>query len=205
MTEMSFRTHGAAVAAVTDLFQEKVKTLNLSSLRRLASALRGPQTDAEELVRAVETATNDAPPVRTLKGSGLGELVSREAGATAIEAITVDEDAESWAASELLGAGETAERIGVARASLDNWRRAHRVIAFRKGIRNFVYPIRQFHRQRPLEGIDRVWAQFEDDDVAWDWLIATNPQTGDAAPIDWLRKGKIEDVVRAAEGAFDYQ
>lgn len=205
MTEMSLRTRDAAVAAVTDLFKERVKTLNLSSLRRLASALQGPQKNADELARVVETATSDAVPVRTLKGSGLGDLVSREAGAAAIEALAIDGDPEDWAASELLGAGETAERIGVARASLDNWRKVHKVIAFRKGIRNFAYPIRQFHRQRPLDGIDRVWAQFEDDDMAWDWLIATNRQTGGVAPIDWLRKGKIADVVRAAEGAFDYQ
>lgn len=205
MTEMSLRTHSAALAAVTDLFQEKVKTLNLSSLRRLASALREPEAGAEQLVRAVETATIGAHQVQTLKGSGLGEPIAREAGVAALDALTVDENPEAWAASELLGAGETAERIGVARASLDNWRRAHKVIAFRKGIRNFMYPIRQFERQRPLAGIERVWAQFEDDDVAWDWLVAANPLTDGTAPIDWLRKGKIEEVVRAAEGAFDYQ
>lgn len=205
MTEISLRTRSAALATVTDLFQEKVKTLNLPSLRRLANALQGPQTDPEKLVRAVETATSDGFSVRTLKGSGLGTLVSREAGAAAIEALVVDEHSENRADSELLGAGETAERIGVARASLDNWRRVHKVIALRKGIRNFVYPLRQFQRRRPLEGIDQVWAQFEDDDIAWDWLVAINPHTGDVAPIDWLRKGKVEDVVRAAEGAFDYQ
>jgi len=46
------------------------------------------------------------------------------------------------------------------------------VLAFRRGIRNFVYPVRQFDRQRPIER---------------------------------LRKGKVEEVVRAAEGALDFQ
>jgi hypothetical protein len=211
MTEISLRTRSTALATVNDLFQEKVKTLDLALLRRLASALQGLQTDAEELVRAVEavyavkTSTSDDHSVHTLKGTGLGKLVPREAGAAAIEALTVNEHTDNWAESELLGAGETAMRIDVARASLDNWRRAHKVIAFRKGVRNFVYPIRQFKRHRPLEGIEQVWAQFKDDDVAWDWLIAANPQTGGVAPIDWLQKGKIEEVVRAAEGEYDYQ
>lgn len=205
MTEMSFRSHSAALAAVTELFQEKVKELKLSSLRRLASALQEPQTGAEDIVHAVETAASDGPPARVLKGSGLGELVPRDAGDAAIEALAVDVDDKDWALSELLGAGETAERIGVARTSLDNWRRAHKVIAFRKGVRNFLYPVRQFERRGPVEGIDRVRAQFEDDGVAWEWLVAANPATGDLAPIDWLRKGKVDDVVRAAEGAFDYQ
>jgi len=205
MTQMSFQTHQAALAAVTDLFEEKARALSLASLRKLANALQSPRTDAEDIVRAVVPPAMEGIPGRVLKGKGLGPLVSREAGIAAFEAVTADLDDPDWAGSELLGAGETAERIGVARTSLDNWRRAHKVIAFRKGLRNFVYPARQFHRQRPLDGIDRVWSQFGDDDVAWDWLIGPNQQTGGVAPIDWLRKGKIEEVARAAEGSFDFQ
>ncbi|WP_176593162.1 MULTISPECIES: hypothetical protein [unclassified Sphingobium] len=31
-----------------------------------------------------------------------------------------------------------------------------------------------------------------------------NRHTGDVEPIEWLRKGRIDAVVRVAEGAFDY-
>jgi hypothetical protein len=61
-------------------------------------------------------------------------------GAAAIEAITVVEDSEDWAETELLSVGKAAERVGIARTSLDNWHRAHNVIDFRKGVHNFVYP-----------------------------------------------------------------
>lgn len=105
----------------------------------------------------------------------------------------------------MLGAGDMAERLGVARTSLDNWRRAHKILAFRKGVRNYVYPVRQFERLAPLEGLDRVRACFGDDDTAWEWLVTPNRHTGDAAPIERLRKGKIDEVARAAEGALDYQ
>jgi hypothetical protein len=205
MTEMSLQTHGDALATVTDLFEEKVSALSLPLLRKLARALRGPTASAEDLARAVITIAGDGPPARTLDGGGLGEIVAREVGAAALDEITSEVADEDWAGSDLFGAGETARRIGVARTSLDNWRRVHKVIAFRKGIRNFVYPARQFHHQRPLEGIDRVWTRFDDDEIAWEWLITANRQTGGAAPIDWLRKGKVEDVARAAEGAFEFQ
>lgn len=205
MTELSFRTRGAALAAVTDLFQQKVEALSISSLRQLASALQRSQADAEELVRAVVSAASDGLPQRTLKGGGLGQLLTFDEGRERIDTIAVDVEPAEWAASELLGAGDAAARIGVSRAALDNWRRAHRVLAFRRGIRNFVYPVRQFDRQRPIDGLSQVRTHFGDDETAWEWLIADNARTGGAAPIERLRKGKVEEVVRAAEGALDFQ
>lgn len=205
MTDLSLRTHSAAVAAVTDLFHQKVEALSLKSLRRLASALEGSRPDAEKLVQAVISTASDSLPPRALHGGGLGRLLSAEDGRASLDAAAVDDESTDWAASELLGAGETAERVGVARTSLDNWRRVHKVLAFRKGVRNYVYPVRQFDRQRPVDGLDRVRVHFPDDEAAWEWLVEANERTGGVAPIEHLRKGKVEDVVRAAEGALDYQ
>jgi hypothetical protein len=139
-----------------------------------------------------------------LKGSGLGPLLSREEGAARLDAIAVDDASVDWLQSPVLGAGEMALQLGVARATLDNWRRAHRALAFRKGVRNFVYPTRQFVRRAPVVGLDRVRGFFSEDEECWDWLVRRNRLTEGNAPIDWLNEGRVEEVVRAAEGALDY-
>ncbi len=140
-----------------------------------------------------------------MNGVGLGVLLSRQEGAARLDTITVDDDSVDWIGSSVLGAGEMAKQLGVARTTLDNWRRSHRALAFRKGVRNFVYPTRQFDRSVPIAGLDRVRASFSDDQESWEWLVSTNRLTGGKSPIEWLREGRIQEVVRAAEGLLDYR
>jgi uncharacterized protein (DUF2384 family) len=139
------------------------------------------------------------------KGSGLGPLVSLQEGKALLEAITVDDDSTDWAASELLAADRIVETLAISAAMLDRWRDSSKVIAFRKDAHEFVYPARQFEHSRPIEGLDRVAGYFPSSEEAWEWLVTPNPYTDSAAPIDRLRSGHIEEVVRAAEGALDYQ
>lgn len=197
-TQTQIKTRQDAREAVVSFFD----TLSAATLLKLANALQRSRPDPERLVRRVLEETGDA---RKLTGGGLGQLLTRAEGSARLEAITVEDDSREAGETELLGAGDMAERLGVARTSLDNWRRAHKVLAFRKGVRNYVYPVRQFERRAPIEGLDRVRAHFGDDETAWDWLVTPNRHTDDAEPIDRLRKGKIDEVARAAEGALDYQ
>lgn len=201
MAQIQIRTRQDARDAVTSFFD----TLSASTLLKFANALQRARPDPETLVRKVLEETGDAPPARNLAGGGLGKVISATRGKARIDAISVEDDTEDWTATELLGSGDMAARLGVARTSLDNWRRAHKVLALRKGVRNFVYPVRQFERRAPLEGLDRVRAHFDDDEAAWEWLVTPNRYTGDVEPIERLRKGKIDEVARAAEGALDYQ
>ncbi|WP_246812507.1 hypothetical protein [Microvirga sp.] len=143
--------------------------------------------------------------VLVMKGSGLGLLVSLEEGKALLDEITVDDDSTNWAASEILGVARIAEELGTSAATLDLWRDNGTVIAFRKDAHEFVYPERQFEHARPIEGIDRVAGYFPSPEEAWEWLVTPNQYTDSAAPIDRLRSGHIEEVVRAAEGANDYQ
>ncbi|MBV9511208.1 MAG: hypothetical protein JO303_13100 [Caulobacteraceae bacterium] len=202
---LSFRTRKEAVNSVTSLFHQKVGKLTVTALRELAAVLERSEPDAKELARAViSAAVAEGLPARMLQGAGLGELVSAEDGAANLDAITTDDDSTDWAQSELLGSGETADRIGVSRTTLDNWRRARKVLAFRKGVRNFVYPVRQFDRRGPIGGLDQVREHFADDEDAWEWLVRSNGLIGGAPPIERLRQGHVDDVVAAAEGALDY-
>jgi len=205
MTHATLRTRRDAVEAVTELFQQKVGAASMVALRELAAALQRPSPVGDTLARAVVSILDETPAARKLAGSGLGEVLSESEAKARLDTLTVDDESDEWAATELLGAGETAARLGIARASLDNWRRAHKILAFRKGVRNFVYPARQFARQGPLEGLDRVRRHFDADDTAWEWLVTPNRFTGGIEPIEWLRRGKVDDVAQAAEGALDYQ
>ena len=143
--------------------------------------------------------------VHRIVGSGLGLLVSLEEGKGLLDEITVDDDSTDWAASELLAADRMVEKLDISAATLDLWRDRGTVIAFRKDAHEFVYPARQFEHSRPIEGLDRVAGYFSSPEEAWEWLVTPNPYTDSAAPIDRLRLGHIEEVVRAAEGANDYQ
>jgi hypothetical protein len=98
-----------------------------------------------------------------------------------------------------------ATRLGVTRTSLDNWRKAHKILALRKGVRNYVYPARQFERLAPIAGIARIRAEFDSDDTTWDWLVTVNRYTGGIEPVEWLRKGHVEEVAQAAAGALDFE
>lgn len=138
-------------------------------------------------------------------GKGIGDVLPEPVAIARLDKLTVTDEIDEWAASDLLGAGDITARLGVSRTSLDNWRRAHRIFAFRKGVRNYVYPLRQFERKAPIAGLDKVRAHLDHDETAWEWMVTPNRFTGGIEPVEWLRKGRIDDVVRAAEGASDYQ
>lgn len=200
------------------LIAERLQTLGEPDLRRLAADLRivGPNGAALPVEpRAAKRARGDkkgqvgrpaasAGDVRELSGGGVGPLVGVEEGQAGLDAVTVEDLSSDWASSELLGAGGTAARLAVARATLDNWRRAGKAIAFRKGLRNYLYPVRQFERFGPVEGLDRVLPHFASTEDAWEWLVTPNRSTSGEPPIERLRARRADEVARAAEGALDY-
>ena len=170
----------------------------------------------EDFLAAIQGAEYGSNPLHTpfggaekralvIKGSGLGPLISVEEGLARLEEITVDDDSTDWAASELLAADRMVEKLGISAATLERWRESGRVIAFRKDTQGFVYPARQFEHSRRIGGLDRVANYFPSPEEAWEWLVTPNLYTESAAPIDRLRLGHIEEVVRAAEGALDFQ
>jgi len=153
-----------------------------------------------------QQAPADAPakPTLSVKGSGLGRLVSLEEGKALLDEITVDDDSTDWAASELLSATELADRLQISLATLDAWRMAKRTIAFRNDAGEYIYPFRQFDGSEPVEGLNRVVAFLPSPEEAWEWLVTPCLYTNDEAPIDRLRSKHIDEVVRAAEGVNDF-
>lgn len=196
-----------ARAALTKAIESKVERMPLHDLVELASTLKVP-VPAVAKASSRRGPKSESPPAssegRVLQGEGIGPVVSVAEGGKLLDAITVDDGVADWVESELVGAGDLVQRLSIARGTLDNWRKAGKVIALRKGLRNFVYPLRQFDRRRPVEGLDEVAEHFASAEETWEWLVAPNRMTDGKAPIDALHAGDVRGVVSAAEGAFDY-
>jgi len=181
--------------------------MDIAGLLALATALKVPVPPAAKAIRERgprPVARLSARQGRVLRGSGIGPVVSASEGGKRLDAITVDDESADWVESDLVGAGELVERLNISRGTLDNWRKARKIVALRKGLRNFVYPLRQFERRRPVEGLDLVAPFFASAEEAWEWLVAPNRMTDGKPPIEVLRDGKVPAVVSAAAGAFDY-
>jgi uncharacterized protein (DUF2384 family) len=194
-------------AALTKAIESKVERMPLHDLLELASTLKVAVPAAARAIRRREQRSvprSAAQESRLLQGEGVGPVVSAAEGGRLLDAITIDDEAADWAESELVGAGELVQRLSIARGTLDNWRKARKIIALRKGLRNFVYPLRQFDRRRPMEGLGQVAEHFTSAEETWEWLVAPNRMTDGKAPIDALHAGDVRSVVSAAAGAFDY-
>lgn len=192
---------------LTQAIEAKVQALDMEALLRLAVDLkvRLPEDGAKPpRQRQAAPAHTGGPTGNVLAGKGIGRVLPVREGARQLDHITVDDDATDWAESELVGAGEVVSRLNVARATLDNWRKGNKVIALRKGLRNYIYPLRQFDRRSPVNGLDKVTPMFSSAEEAWEWLVTPNRMTNGLAPIDELRTGTIETVLSAAEAALDY-
>lgn len=194
-------------AALTQAIEAKVHRLNMDALVKLAVDLKVPLPDdggRPQRQKPATTGQTGGPTGRILVGKGIGRVLPASEGARRLDQVTIDDDSTDWAESDLAGAGEVVSRLKVARATLDNWRKGNKVVAFRKGLRNYVYPLRQFERRGPIGGIEKVTPMFSSSEEAWEWLVTPNRMTGGKAPIDELQAGNVEMVVGVAEGALDY-
>ncbi len=191
-------------AELTKAIASKVERMALSDLVELASTLKVAVPTAIRRREPKSLSRVAAPESNELQGGGVGPVVSAAEGGRRLDAITIDNGAADWVESDLVGAGELVQRLGIARGTLDNWRKAGKIIALRKGLRNFVYPLRQFDPRRPVDGLDQVAEHFATAEETWEWLVAPNRMTGGKAPIDALRAGDVRSVVSAAAGAYDY-
>ncbi|HEY1863848.1 MAG TPA: hypothetical protein VGG77_09205 [Roseiarcus sp.] len=192
-----------ARAALTKAIENKVERMDMVGLIKLATTLKVPVPAAAKTIRARHRKSVRRTPT-LLQGAGIGPIVSASEGSKLLEAVTVDDNSADWVESDLVGAGELVGRLRISRGTLDNWRKAKKIVALRKGLRNFVYPLRQFERRRPVDGLDLVAPFFASPEETWEWLVAPNRMTSDKPPIEALREGDVALVTSAAEGAFDY-
>lgn len=194
-------------AVLAKAIESKVERMDLAGLLELAVTLnvRVPGLGQAAPLRERKNASSLREQKDfVLQGSGIGPVTSVAEGAQLLDAITVDNASSDWIGSDLVGAGQLADQLNISRGTLDNWRKANKIVALRKGLRNFVFPLRQFERRRPVEGLDVIAPLFVSPEEAWEWLVTPNRMTDGKPPIDKLHDGDISLVKSAAEGAFDY-
>ena len=107
---------------------------------------------------------------------------------------------EDWA-GDVAGPGEIEARLGVKRSTLHDWRMRGAVIGLKTGARKHVFPLAQFIDGRPVEGMAHVLGVIGDPRAAWRWLTTRKPSIG-GAPLDLLKRGKLDDVAAAARRDF---
>jgi len=91
--------------------------------------------------------------------------------------------------------------LGISRQALDKRRNKGQVLAFSLGRRGYAYPTWQIHEGKIPEGLDKVLFALN---KYSDWGKAIFLTTGDirlndATPMDYLRDGKFQEVITAAE------
>jgi hypothetical protein len=208
MTANAAETRREAARDIHSALDALLPRLEIEEMGRLASDLQHVARRPDMLLRVLSFARamvdEQATPTLTLVGGGHGELIDEAEGARRLDAISENVPLEAWADSDLLGPEAAAVRLGVSRSTLHNWRRDGRVIALRKGLRNHVYPARQFAGTAPLSGIADVLAAMGDPDEAWEWLVTPNAHTEGDAPLALLERGQLEAVRRAADSSLDF-
>ena len=101
-----------------------------------------------------------------------------------------------------VGAREAAGLMGMTRQSVDNRRRANRLIGLSLGRRGYAYPVWQFAEGGTVGGLEAVldvlrgfspWMQAQ-------FMLTGDARLGGQTPLAALRSEQVESVLRAAAG-----
>ena len=101
----------------------------------------------------------------------------------------------------ILSAEQVSELIGISRQAVDRRRSQNQLIGLTQGKRGYAYPAFQFENGKTLDGLKEVLDALSGHDP---WMQSIffangNDRLNGRIPLDALRQGKTEAVVRAAE------
>jgi len=171
------RAFNALSSITNELSSQSVEELTASS------------TDFELLVNAVSAtstaaASTDADPLIRAKLRGIEhrKRILEKLGGT-------------------LSAEQVSELIGISRQAVDRRRSQNQLIGLTQGKRGYAYPAFQFENGKTLDGLKEVLDALSGHDP---WMQSIffangNDRLNGRIPLDALRQGKTEAVVRAAE------
>jgi hypothetical protein len=102
----------------------------------------------------------------------------------------------------VVSSGRVAELLNVSRQAVDKRRAANQLLALTQGRRGYSYPTFQFEDGKTLNGLEEVLRNLRALDPWMQLRFFTSPheRLGNETPIEALRSGKVNDVVRAASG-----
>lgn len=149
---------------------------------------KGTPTISEESVATSAPSSASAP---VEQDRAIAEALER--GASAARRILADE--------EMLTADELADLLGTNRATINNWRRTHRLLGLKGPLRGYKYPRWQLDPNGvPFEVIpllfeilgDHPWAVYR-------FLVQHHPELGKLTARQALQAGRTKDVLNVAE------
>ncbi len=179
-------TRAALVARALDALADLAPQVSEEAVDRIVGARSGAKVLAQllEAAPALEDLTRDDPlAAARLRGlRARQDLLASEGG--------------TWTAER------AAAHLGLSRQQVDNRRRAGRLIGLDTGRRGFAYPVWQFGERGILEGLEPVLGAMT---VLDPWgqaifFLSGDPRLGGERPLDALRRGRVEEVQRAARG-----
>lgn len=100
-----------------------------------------------------------------------------------------------------LRVSEVADRLDISRQAVDKRRQAGKLLAVSLGSRSHLYPRWQFSETGFLPGLEEV-LQALDEHPPWARLrffVSGNHRLGGERPLDTLRRGHLQRVIKAAE------
>jgi hypothetical protein len=105
-------------------------------------------------------------------------------------------------AEGVLSSGKVAELLKLSRQAVDKRRAADQLLALTQGRRGYSYPSFQFEDGKTLDGLEEVLRNLSALDPWMQLRFFTSPheRLGNKTPIEALRSGRVNDVVRAASG-----
>jgi hypothetical protein len=169
------------------------------SAAKIGAAMVTAATDAVK--RLLQSEPSESAGAEISQGRALGVPLSHEEGMARLESYARPHPIESWA-GPVLGAGGLEERLGIARSTLNDWRRRGAVIGILRGERKHYFPVEQFVDGRPMVGIGAVSRIVGDPKAAWLWLRQAHGWFDMATPLEALKDGGVEAVVDAARRDF---
>lgn len=99
-----------------------------------------------------------------------------------------------------ISASEAGAVLHLTRQAVDKRRRAGKLVALKFGRRGYAYPVWQFASGGTLPGLEQVLAviQWDDSWMQAVFILGNNARLDGERPLDMLRRGDIDAVVRAA-------
>ena len=184
--------------AVADLPEAERREITQRKKRFRIALLKAWRSQNMEPDRKSVEDTGD---VEFSHGTGLGERISTAEGRERLDRYAKARPLDSWAGLTA-GAGEIEDTLGIPRSTLSSWQQNGSVIGLLRGQRKLAYPLEQFVDARPLEGVADILRVTPDARSAWLWLRQPHGALQDRLPLDVLKEGGREAVVRVAERDF---
>lgn len=201
----------ATIEQLRRLRVNRAKSLVRAAVKHRADAEAVARLRDDELLRAINSAMGTMPAKKVIMAaSAMSSAFERIASVVGGGRPQILDDAKSSALRariklvgkrELLPPGDLRDLLGISRQALNNALHAKRIFSLEVGGENF-YPAFYGDARLDRRKLERVTKALEEVGGWSKWQFFTTPKgsLGGLTPLEALRKGKVSEALRAAEG-----